>query len=75
MKFMLREIVAGSIFLSTAESICDPDYINQTLVIYLEDREKISETRKQKYAYAETYEDFIKMINTTTDVETLKQIR
>lgn len=75
MRYMLREIVAGSLFLTTAESICDPDYINQTLVLYLEDREKMTETRRQKYAYAETYEDFIKMINTTTDVETLKQIR
>lgn len=75
MRYMLREIIAGSLILPTAESVCDPDYINQTLVIYLEDREKITETRKQKYAYAETYEDFIKMINATTDVETLKQIR
>jgi len=74
-RYILREIIAGSLFLSTAESVCDPDYINQTLVLYLEDREKITETRKQKYAYAETYEDFIKMINTTTDIETLKQIR
>ena len=74
-RYMLREIIAGSVFLTTAESICDPDYINQTLVLYLEDREKITETQKQKYAYAETYEDFIKMINSATDIETLKQIR
>eukprot|EP00111_Clytia_hemisphaerica_P018148 TCONS_00053694-protein len=74
-RYIIREIIAGSIFLATAESICDPDYINQTLVLYLEDREKITETRKQKYAYAETYEEFIKMINTATDIETLKQIR
>lgn len=71
----MREVIAGSLILATAESICDPDYINQTLVLYLEDREKITETQKQKYAYAETYEDFIKMINSATDIETLKQIR
>ena len=34
-----------------------------------------SEKQQQKYAYAETYEDFIKMINTTTDIDTLKQLR
>ncbi|XP_057312986.1 sorting nexin-25-like [Hydractinia symbiolongicarpus] len=75
MRYILREIVARFVFLATADSVCDPDYINQTLVIYLEDREKITETQKQKYAYAETYEEFIKMINTTTDIDTLKQIR
>ena len=74
-RYILREVIAGSLFLATAESICDPDYINQTLALYLEDREKITETQKQKYAYAETYEDFIKMINSATDIETLKQIR
>ena len=75
LRYILREIVAGSLFLGTAESVCDPDYINQTIAYYLEDREKIVESHKQQYAYAETYEDFIKMINTTTDVDTLKQIR
>lgn len=75
LRYILREIVVNYILLPTAESICEPDYINQTLVIYLEDREKITETHKQQYAYAETYEDFVKLINTTTDIETLKQIR
>jgi len=74
-KYILREVIAGSLILSTVESICDPDYINQTLVIYLEDREKIIETQKQKYAYAETYEEFIKMISIATDIEELKRIR
>ncbi|XP_065058443.1 sorting nexin-25-like [Rhopilema esculentum] len=74
-RYILREILVNYIFLPTAESVCDPDYLNQTLVIYLEDREKITETHKQQYAYAETYEDFVKLINTTTNIETLKQIR
>lgn len=74
-RYILREIVVNYIFLPTAESVCDPDYLNQTVVMYLEDREKITETHKQQYAYAETYEDFVKLINTTVDVETLKQIR
>ncbi len=75
LRYILREILANYVFLPTAESVCDPDYINQTLVMHLEDREKITETHKQQYAYAETYEEFIKLINTTHDVETLKQIR
>ena len=75
LRYILREIVVNYIFLPTAESVCDPDYLNQTVVMYLEDREKITATNKRQYAYAETYEDFVKLINTTVDVETLKQIR
>ena len=75
LRYILREIVVNYIFLPTAESVCDPDYLNQTVVMYLEDREKITATNKQQYAYAETYEDFVKLINMTVDVETLKQIR
>ena len=75
MRYILREIVAGSILLTTIESVCEPDYINQTLVIYLEDKEKMTETQKQQYVYAETYEEFIKMINSSTEVEYLKKLR
>lgn len=79
MRYILREILSSSLLLSVAESVCDPDYINQCLVYYLEDKVKITtnqnQKQKQKYAYAETYEDFIKMINTTTDIEILKQLR
>ena len=74
-RYLLREIVTGSLILPTVNSVCDPDYINQTLVIYLEDREKITATQKQKYAYAETYEEFIKMINTSSDIDELKRLR
>ncbi|XP_028515309.1 sorting nexin-25 [Exaiptasia diaphana] len=75
MRLLLREILTFSVFQPLAEMICDPDYINQTLLIHLEAKEAIAAKHKPRYAYAETYEDFIRMINTCNSVETLKQMR
>lgn len=75
MRLLLREILTFSVFLPLADMICDPDYINQTLLIHLEAKEALTAKHKPRYAYAETYEDFIRMINTCNSVETLKQMR
>lgn len=75
MRYLLREILAFSVFQPLADMICDPDYINQTLLVHLEAKEALTAQHKQGYAYAETYEDFIKMINGSNSVEALKQIR
>lgn len=75
MRCLLREILACSVFQPLADMLCDPDYINQTLLVHLEAKEALAAQHKQGYAYAETYEDFIKMINTSNSVEALKQIR
>jgi sorting nexin-25 len=75
MRCLLREVLTFSVFQPLAEMICDPDYINQTLLIHLEAKEELAAKHKPRYAYAETYEDFIRMINTCNSVETLKQMR
>lgn len=75
LRYLLREILAYTVFQPMFEMICDPDYINQTLLLYLETREKLSESHKKDYAYAETYEEFIRLINTGQDIEAVKQLR
>lgn len=75
MRCLLREVLTFSVIKPLAEMICDPDYINQTLLIHLEAKEALTAKHKPRYAYAETYEDFIRMINTCNSVETLKQMR
>nr|XP_023406974.1 sorting nexin-25 isoform X2 [Loxodonta africana] len=57
------------------ELLSDPDYINQMLLAQLEHREQMSEHHKRAYAYAPSYEEFIKLINGNSDVEFLKQLR
>lgn len=75
LRLLLKEILAYTVFLPLFEKICDPDYINQTLLWYLESKEKISESHKKDYAYAETYEEFIRLINTSQDIEHVKGLR
>lgn len=57
------------------ELLSDPDYINQTLLSQLEYREQMNEHQKKDYTYAPSYEEFIKLINSSSDVEFLKQLR
>ena len=75
LRLLLREILAYTVFQPMFERICDPDYINQTLLWYLESKEKLSESHKKDYAYAETYEEFIRLINTSQDIEHVKSLR
>ena len=75
LRYLLRELLAYSVFQPLADMICDPDYIYQTLLLQLEAKEALTAKHKQGYAYAETYEEFIKMISTRNSVEDLKQIR
>lgn len=57
------------------ELLSNPDYINQMLLAQLEYREQMSEHHKRAYTYAPSYEEFIKLINSNSDVEFLKQLR
>lgn len=75
LRYLLREILAYTVFQPMFEMICDPDYINQTMLAYLESKERLSESHKKDYAYAETYEEFIRLINMSQDIEAVKQLR
>ena len=61
------------------DSICDPDYINRTLLTFLHAREgkgtSSSEESINTFAYAATYEDLIKKIRVCRSVEELEKIR
>ncbi|XP_052278175.1 sorting nexin-25-like isoform X2 [Dreissena polymorpha] len=75
MRHLLSEVMATTVLSPTIELICDPDYINMTLLSYIEYREKLSEATRINYTYAATYEDFVKMIEKCQDIEHLKQLR
>lgn len=57
------------------EVLSDPDSINRMLLSQLEKREQQLEQQKKAYTYAASYEDFIKLISTSVDVNFLKQLR
>ncbi|XP_048774013.1 sorting nexin-25-like [Ostrea edulis] len=72
---MLREIMTSSALKPSIDMLCDPDYINQKLINYIDYRQQLSEDTRKKYTYAATYEEFVKLIDKCEDIEHLKQIR
>ncbi|KAM9381971.1 sorting nexin-25 isoform 2-T2 [Phaethornis superciliosus] len=75
LRIVLAEILATKVLKPAVELLSDPDYINQMLLSQLEYREQMNEHQKKDYTYAPSYEEFIKLINSSSDVEFLKQLR
>ncbi|XP_051025681.1 sorting nexin-25 [Acomys russatus] len=75
LRIMLAEILTMKVLKPVVELLSNPDYINQMLLAQLEYREQVNEHHKRAYTYAPSYEDFIKLINSNSDVEFLKQLR
>jgi sorting nexin-25 len=65
----------SSVLKPVVELLSNPDYINQMLLAQLEYREQMNEHHKRAYTYAPSYEEFIKLINSNSDVDFLKQLR
>lgn len=61
-------------FFPTLELICDPDFINQRILLILGRRESVRNSLNNKFAHAATYEDFIKLIKASNNVDELKQL-
>ena len=70
-----RVCVPFSVLKPLVEVLSDPDYINRMLLSQLEQREQQAEHHKKAYTYAASYEDFIKLISSSSDVDFLKQLR
>ncbi|XP_071038041.1 sorting nexin-25 isoform X1 [Parasteatoda tepidariorum] len=75
LKSLLREIFTVSVFYPIIDKLCDPDFINMKLISYLKQQQLQAEKHRKLYAYAETYEDFIKMIQESFDIEDLRRMR
>ncbi|MXQ84270.1 hypothetical protein E5288_WYG014207 [Bos mutus] len=75
LRIMLAEILTTKVLKPVVELLSNPDYINQMLLAQLERREHMNEHHKRAYTYAPSYEEFIKLINSNSDVEFLKQLR
>ncbi|XP_063090732.1 sorting nexin-25 [Cavia porcellus] len=75
LRIMLAEILTTKVLKTVVDFLSNPDYINQMLLSQLEYREQMNEHHKRAYTYAPSYEEFIKLINGSSDVEFLKQLR
>lgn len=54
--------------------ICDPDYLNQKIIAYLTTRENLRNNLNNKFSHAATYEDFIRLIKSSNNIDELKQL-
>ncbi|MGH0147175.1 UNVERIFIED_CONTAM: hypothetical protein FKN15_041512 [Acipenser sinensis] len=75
LRVVLAEVFATKVLKQMVEVLSDPDYINRMLLAQLELREQVNEHHKKAYTYAPSYEEFIKLISGSSDVEFLKQLR
>ncbi|CAL8301357.1 unnamed protein product [Arctogadus glacialis] len=71
----LTEVITTKVLRPLVEVLSDPDTINRMLLSQLEQREQQSEQQKKAYTYAASYEDFIKLISTSADINFLTQLR
>ncbi|XP_074847943.1 sorting nexin-25 isoform X1 [Carettochelys insculpta] len=75
LRILLADMLATKVLKPTVELLSDPDYVNQMLLSQMEYREQVNEHHKKAYTYAPSYEEFIKLINSNSDIEFLKQLR
>ncbi|KAF7998611.1 hypothetical protein HCN44_011019 [Aphidius gifuensis] len=74
-KYLLREIIACKILKPAIDLITDPDYINQKILVYIEQQKLTAAMHRKTYEYAESFEDFVRTIKNTNDIEILKHIK
>lgn len=73
-RVLVREYLTGKILQPAIEMMCDPDYINQKLLAYLNRREAAVKSASTKY-HSRTFEDFVKNIKKIDDLMELHQMR
>lgn len=79
-KKFLQEILTNNVLLALVVLLSNPDFLNQMLLNYLTRGEQQSDggspsKSREKYAFADTYDQFIAMIRSNNDIEELKKIR
>ncbi|XP_045525706.1 sorting nexin-25 isoform X2 [Pieris brassicae] len=72
---LLREVLACKILQPAIDIITDPDYINQKIIQYLEAQKEVDAMHVRTHEYAKTFEDYIRLINSCNNVDTLKRLR
>ncbi|KAH8284432.1 hypothetical protein KR018_010709, partial [Drosophila ironensis] len=75
LKVLLSEILSYKIFFPMIKLVTAPDYINQKVVQNIETRLAAAAMSKRSYEYAASFEDFLKIINSSGSLEELSLIR
>lgn len=57
------------------DNMSDPDYFNRKVVEYIEAQKIAVRMHHKTFEYANSFEDFLKMIQKSDDIDMLKRIR
>ncbi|XP_017769839.1 PREDICTED: sorting nexin-25 isoform X2 [Nicrophorus vespilloides] len=74
-KYFLREILACRVLYTLVNNITDPDFFNQYVIVYIESQKVANLMHRKTFEYANTFEEFLKIIQKTDDLEILKRFR
>ncbi|XP_047022954.1 sorting nexin-25 isoform X1 [Helicoverpa zea] len=72
---LMREILACKVLQPAIDLVTEPDYINQKIIQYLEAQKEVDAMHVRTHEYAKTFEDYIRLINSCNNVDTLKRLR
>lgn len=61
------------VFKPTMNFMCEPDYLNENILRHIENLNLSNENRSKKFTLASNYENFIKLIESSNDLEKLEQ--
>jgi hypothetical protein len=61
------------VFKPTINLICEPDYFNENILLKIAQLNLDNEQRLKKFTLASNYENFIKLIETSNDLDKLEQ--
>ena len=75
LKNLLCEIIAFKFFHSNIKMITNPDYINQKIVECVQLKLASIALSRRSYEYATSFQDFLRIINSSITVDELLQIR
>ncbi|XP_044758531.1 sorting nexin-25 isoform X2 [Coccinella septempunctata] len=74
-KYLIRECLVFKLFLPLINEITDPDFINRNIIVYIESRKISSNVYVKAFESARTFEDFLKIIRKTDNMDALVSIR
>ena len=74
-RHLLRELLARHVFAPAIDKITHPAYINSKIISFIKKNQSVRELSQKTFTYADSYEEFLKLINTTVDVNEITQIR
>jgi sorting nexin-25 len=75
LKNLLCDIMSFKVFYSTIKIVTNPDYINQKIVELIQCRLASIAMSRRSFEYANSFPEFLKIINSSTSIDELLQMR